>query len=279
MRAVVRYGLRPLLHPSVPVRRQRAGIDAAATLSNLPSGVGREAVTLGGRPAEVQTPVSADSRRAILHLHGGGFVVGSFRTHRALAAHLAKETGCRVFVLDYRLAPEHPYPAALDDAQAAFEELAGRFDEVVVTGDSAGGWLSVMLAMRLRDAGGATPVALGLISPLVDPTHARLVLERDDMLQRSWTTFGGQAFAGRTPLAELSPAAEDLRDFPPTVIHVGADEMLRPDSEWLAEALRANGGTVELKIIPGMWHVWHLHAGLFSDATESTRQLAAKLAS
>lgn len=277
MRAVVRHLLRPALSPSVPIARQRAVVDGAARLGRLPRGVERQRLSIAGRPAELLASPHSPGQRAILYLHGGAFVVGGLRSHRALAANVAIGSGCPVYVLDYRLAPEHTHPAAVDDAEAAFRELAARYDEVAVAGDSAGGWLVLALAMRLRDAGDTAPVALGLISPLIDLTHSRLVVDRDDMLTRGWTEFGGEAYAGGTPLAELSAKVDDLAGLPPTVIHVGPDEMLRPDAEWLAAGLEEVGVPVELRVIPRMWHVWHLHAGLFPEATDSAREMGAAL--
>jgi acetyl esterase/lipase len=278
MRAIVRHVLRPALSPSLPIARQRAVVDGAARLSRLPGRVERQRLNLGGRPAELHAS-SPDSQgqRAILYLHGGAFVVGGLLSHRALAANVALGSGCPVYVLDYRLAPEHAHPAAVDDAEAAFRELGAQYDEVAVAGDSAGGWLVLALAMRLRDAGDRAAVALGLISPLIDLTHARLVVDRDDMLTRAWTEFGGQAYAGGTPAEDLSAKVDDLAGLPPAVIHVGPDEMLRPDAEWLAAGLGEVGVPVELRVIPRMWHVWHLHAGLFAEATDSAREMGAAL--
>ena len=276
-RVLVRGLIRRVFDADRPAPRQRAMIEALGAVHRLPRHVRREDTTLGGRPAEKLTPRGASTQRVILYFHGGGYIVGSTRTHRALAAHLAEAAGCAVFTLDYRLAPEHPYPAALDDAEGAFHALAAEFDEVVVGGDSAGGGLAIAVAIRLRAAGARTPAALGLISPWIDLTGAQGVIERDDMLKRTWSDACAAAYAGDRPVAELVPAVDDLSGLPPTIIHVGDKEMLRPDSEWLAEGLRSAGVPVELRVIPDMWHIWHLHAGLFAEATDAARTLGREL--
>jgi acetyl esterase/lipase len=274
---LVRGLIRNIFDPDRPAPRQRAMIEALGAVHRLPRQVRREDTTLGGRPAEKLTPRDASERRVILYFHGGGYIVGSTRTHRALAAHLADASGCAVFALDYRLAPEHPHPAALDDAEAAFHALAAEFDEVVLGGDSAGGGLAIALAIRLHAADGRTPVALGLISPWIDLTGEHGIVDRDDMLKRTWSDACAAAYAGSRPIAELVPAVADLAGLPPTTIHVGDTEMLLPDAEWLAEGLRSAGVPVELRVVPRMWHIWHLHAGLFGEATEWARTLGRAL--
>jgi monoterpene epsilon-lactone hydrolase len=274
---VVRGMVRRIFDADRPATRQRSMIEALGVVHRLPRGIRREDTTLGGRRAEKSTPRRPSTVRVLLYLHGGGYIVGSPRTHRALAAHLAEAAGCAVFALDYRLAPEHPYPAALDDAEAAFHALAAEFDEVAVGGDSAGGGLAVALAIRLHAAGGRTPTALGLISPWIDLTGEHGIVDHDDMLKRTWSDACAAAYAGGRPVAGLVPAVDDLSGLPPTIIHVGDTEMLRPDSEWLAAGLRSAGVPVELEIIPRMWHEWHLHAGLFAEATDGARTLGRAL--
>lgn len=274
---LVRGLIRRVFDADRPAPRQRAMIETLGAVHRLPRHVRREDTTLGGRPAEKLTPRGASEERVILYFHGGGYIVGSPRTHRALAAHLADASGCPVFALDYRLAPEHPYPAALDDAEGAFRALAAEFDQVVVGGDSAGGGLAIALAIRLHAAGGRAPAALGLISPWIDLTGELGVIERDDMLKRTWSDACAAAYAGGRPVAELVPAVEDLSGLPPTIIHVGDKEMLRPDAEWLGKGLRSAGVPVEVRVISGMWHIWHLHAGLLAEATDAAQTLGSAL--
>ena len=162
-------GQRPGLGGPLPLRWQRRWLDAVAGLLPLPAGTVTRPVSLGGRPA-LRVSVGATERpRAVLHLHGGAYTVGSPRSHRGLAALLAAASESVVYLPDYRLAPEHPYPAALQDAVLAAEELAEQYPRFAISGDSAGGGLAVATARRLADAGTASPAALALISPWVDP--------------------------------------------------------------------------------------------------------------
>src|SRR4051794_25003216 len=163
MRTVVRGLVRPVLGPRVPVGLQRRWLELVTAPTPLPADVDVRPGRLGGRPAELMVPRDGDSGRAVLYLHGGGFTIGSATTHRALATRLAAATGATVHLLDYRLAPEHPFPAALDDALAAWRELSATVDPeaIALAGDSAGGWLALMTALRLRDAGKPLPAVLG----------------------------------------------------------------------------------------------------------------------
>ena len=163
-------GQRPGLGGPLPIRWQRRWLDTVARLMPNPSGTVVRQVKLGGRPA-LRVSVGATERpRAVLHLHGGGYTVGSPRSHRGLAALLAEASGAVVYLPDYRLAPEHPFPAALEDAVSAAAEVGALADEFAISGDSAGGGLAVATARRLADSGIARPAALALISPWVDPS-------------------------------------------------------------------------------------------------------------
>src|SRR5829696_5347610 len=189
MRAVVRGLVRPVLGPRTPVPLQRRWLDLVTGMTPLADGVDVRSGELGGRPVEVIAPRHGDASRRVLYLHGGGFTIGSAGTHRALATHLAAASGATVHLLDYRLAPEHPFPAALDDALAGWRELVGDADpgRTVLAGDSAGGWLALMTALRLRDAGEPLPAVLGLVSPWLDLTGASWPADRTDpMLRPAW---------------------------------------------------------------------------------------------
>ncbi|MFC7451237.1 alpha/beta hydrolase [Rhodococcus daqingensis] len=283
MRAIVRLTVRPLLTPTVPVRRQRRLLDAIGGVARLPRGTRVSTVELGGRPAERIEPPGADPTRAVLYLHGGGFTVGSRTTHRALAAHLAAAAGSPVYVLDYRLAPEHPFPAALDDATAAHDDLLrdgldpGR---VAMAGDSAGGGLAVAAAVRLRENGTPLPGALALISPWADLTLTTVRDDpRDPMLRRAWLRSCAARYSGAADpgAPELSPLFADLAGLPPMLVHAGEDEILRVDAQRLCARARAADVPVTERTLPGLWHVAHLHAGLVAESTAAARELGAFL--
>jgi acetyl esterase/lipase len=239
----------------------------------------QDRVVLGSRPAIRLTPRGADSTRAVLYLHGGGYTVGSPVTHRALAAHLASAAKAPVYLLDYRLAPEHPYPAALDDAAAAYQALLEtgiRAERLSLAGDSAGGGLAVAALGRIRVNGLPSPSALALISPWLDLTVTHVRDSRQDpMLSVAWLRACAASYAGTTSRddVEVSPLFGDLAGLPPTVVHATADEILLADAERLVAAARAAGAPIRYRRLPDLWHVAHLHAGLMTEATEAVREL------
>jgi epsilon-lactone hydrolase len=275
-RALVFAGSRPMGRP-VPVRAQRALFEASSRLGRLPPGTRVETLSLGGRSAE-RVAVGEARGRPVLLLHGGAFVTGSPRTHRVFAAHLALAAAAPVHVLDYRRAPEHPYPAAVDDADAALEELAAG-GPVAVVGDSAGGAVALLLALRRQREGRPLPAALALVSPLVDLTLASSdgYRGRDPLLRRSWVADGGAAFAGNDPVA-ASPLFSDLAGLPPTLVHVSEHERLRPEGEALAARLRKAGVDVEHELLPRLWHDAHVHADLVPEAADAVARMGRWLA-
>ena len=272
-RAVVFLASRPM-GPPTPVTLQRLWFEAASSGGILPAGTGVERLRLGGRPAERITPAGADESRAVLLLHGGAFLIGSPRTHRVLAAHLAAAVGCPVVTLDYRRAPEHPYPAAVDDAAAAYAQLSDRVPTAVL-GDSAGGALALLLALRLRDAGAKLPPALALISPVADLTLASSDAYRavDTVVRRSWLRRGTRAFVGSADAAALSPLAATLKGLPPVRVQVAGRERLRDEGVQLGERLRSAGVDVQVEVLHGLWHDAQLQAHLVPEAAAAVRDL------
>jgi acetyl esterase/lipase len=253
-----------------------------STIQRLPASTRVDSTRLGPVPAERVDLPGLDQQRVLLYLHGGGYTTGSPRTHRALVAHLAASAGRPAFTLDYRLAPEHPFPAAVDDAEAAYHALlrAGfRATDIAVAGDSAGGGLAVSLALRLRDQGVALPACLALISPWVDLTLSDPSTRndrRDVLLRTVWLEQSAADYAGADrSRPEVSPAFADLRGLPPVTIHVGTTELLRADADRLAAELVHDGVPVDVRRLDDMWHVWHLHAGLVAAPTRAVRELGA----
>lgn len=210
--------------------------------------------------------------RVILYFHGGGFQMGSVETHRALAAAIAASAGCRVLSVNYRLAPEHRFPAPLEDALSAYEWLmASGLDprHVALAGDSAGGGLALSLMLALKARGRALPAAAALMSPwtdmeasgesyatraAADPFHQRAMILA---LARAYLGRGGDP---RDPLA--SPIHGDLRGLPPLLIQVGERETVLDDSRVFAERARAAGVDAQIEIWPGMFHVFQLYPEL-----------------
>jgi cation diffusion facilitator CzcD-associated flavoprotein CzcO/acetyl esterase/lipase len=270
----------------IPVRVQRAWTEAASRVTRVPRGVSIEHGSLGGRPSDRIVPEGADGSRAVLYLHGGAYVVGSRRTHRGMAAQIALAANAAVHLLDYRLAPEHTYPAALDDALAAYRELvASGIDpkSIVVAGDSAGGAMAVALAIRLRNEDDPLPGGLLVLNGWLDLTGSgasMLANARQDVgLFRDWTLRGGELYRGDAdPLnPELSPVGAELGGLPPTYLQVGTDDLLLSDSELFVERARAAGVDLRLTRFEGMWHDFQVAAGLLREADDAMKDLGAAL--
>ncbi|WP_067817266.1 alpha/beta hydrolase [Nocardia inohanensis] len=268
---------RVMLHHKLPFQVQRALMNAGAPAQRAPRGTHVERIRLGGRPAERVSVGPVADTATVLYLHGGGYTVGSPATHRALAAYLARETGCAVQVLDYRLAPEHPYPAALDDAEAAFLELvASGFEpeRIAVAGDSAGGGLSLALAERLRDRHGFVPAALGLIAPWTDPNEIP-DRHRDLVINKPWSRACAAAYLGDGDSYDTgyAPLLAELAGLPPTYVQADVDELLHAQCVRLAAKLEAAGVSVQFTETRGLWHVSQLQASLVAPAAAVTREL------
>ncbi len=266
------------MNSRTPWSMQRALLDTGSVLQALPGGTRVERMRLGGRPTELVTAAGATRSSAVLYLHGGGYTIGSPATHRSLAGHLARDTGSPVYVPDYRLAPEHRYPAALDDAEAAFLELVstGRAPEqIAISGDSAGGGLALALALRLRDRHGLRPAALGLIAPWADPNEPP-PRDRDLVVNRSWSRQCAVAYLGDgDPLDPgYAPLLGELRGLPRTYVQADAGELLHPQAVRLAAALRAADVPVRLSVTHGLWHVSQLQASMVEPAAAAARELA-----
>jgi monoterpene epsilon-lactone hydrolase len=268
---------------NLPLAQLRAQADRnGARMFKVPTGVSTEATEVAGLAAEWLRPEGARTDGLLLYLHGGAYVQGSVRTHRALAARLALSSQTSACIVDYRLAPEHPYPAAVDDAVRAYAALQqahpGR--PIALAGDSAGGGLAVATALRLRDEGLAAPAALALLSPWTDltlgnPTHRSKASVDPFFPDSQALSLAARAYAGandlKTPL--ISPQFADLGGLPPTLIHVGELEALLDDSRLLAAGLQGRGTPAELKIYPSMWHVWQAFGGRFREADQSIEEM------
>ena len=270
----------------IPVRAQRAWTEAAAAITRIPKGIAIEHGSLGGVPCDRLVPPGADEGRAVLYLHGGGYLIGSRRTHRGLAAQIALAAGAPVHLLDYRLGPEHTHPAALEDSVAAYRELIDRGlapGDIVVAGDSAGGGLALALAARLRDSGDAQPAGLAILNGWLDLTNSGASVEanarHDHGLRRDLIEQGAELYSGATAPSdpELSPVFADLAGLPPTYIQVGTHDILLDDSDRLADRARAAGVDVRYARFDGMWHDFQLAAGLLREADEAMADLAIAL--
>ena len=279
LRLVTRVGLKPVFSTRLSLLVQRSLISAASRCFPRPEGVRDVEHYLDGVLARRLIPEGAPDGRAILYLHGGAYVLGSPGTHFGIAARLALAAGCEVFVIDYRLAPEHPAPAALDDAVSAWKALTASHPAVALAGDSAGGGLALATTVALRDAALVAPRALALISPWVDLTLSgesmQTLAAADPLLSRDWLDWAAAHYAnGRNrndPV--LSPLFSPLAGLPPVLIHTGSDEVLLSDTQRLETALRAAGVEVQSRIYAGLWHDFQLQAGLMQEADASLETL------
>jgi phosphinothricin tripeptide acetyl hydrolase len=251
---------------TMTIDERRQQYDRAEKVFTLPPGVAPQTVQAGDCPAEWLQAPGSRTDAALLYLHGGGYVIGSPRSHRHLAGAIAAAAGVPCLFPDYRLAPEHRFPAPVDDAVSVYRWLLERAIEprrVVLAGDSAGGGLVVATLLALRQRGLALPAAGVCISPWVDLTCSGASYEtkaaRDPIVKRQGVVQMAQHYLGgadaKTPFA--SPLFADLSGLPPLLIHVGGDEVLLDDATELAARTRAAGGKVELEVWPEMIHVWH----------------------
>ena len=260
--------------PDVPLSVQRQEWEAAAAQAPLPSGVTVSPVDAGGVAGVWVSSPEADEQAALLYVHGGGFTTGSSVTHRELAARLCLASGVRVLLIDYRLAPEHPFPAGLEDVAASYRWLLARGlrpEQIAIGGDSAGACLAVAALVRLRERDVDLPAAGVLISPWLDlgltgpSLQSRAAI--DPLCSRVSLSRAAEAYlAGADPAAPLaSPLYADFLDFPPFLVQVGDHEVLLSDSTRFTERARAAGVEVELEVWEELWHVWHGWAGALPE--------------
>lgn len=284
--------IRLLLRHSIGRKFRRAGLsvvemrqlnDFLVRSQRPPRGTRVSPVTVNGVPAEWVHGPGAEPDATILYLHGGAFVMGSPATHRELAARISSAARAGVLSLDYRLAPEFPFPAALDDARTAYRWLLGeglRPRRLIIGGDSSGGGLALQTLLSLRDEEAPLPCAAFFVSPVTDwveldgesyTTRAAL----DPMVSLAQCRHTASMYVGshawNSPL--LRPAEMDLGGLPPLWIHVGDHEVLLSDSQRLADRAARAGVEVSFKIWPGMWHVFQAFVNRVPESREAIRRI------
>jgi monoterpene epsilon-lactone hydrolase len=284
--AVMRVGARQVgrrcLNPALPWEVQRTRLDQLTRASLLPRGTTVAERVIAGVRTEVVSSRAARSRRTVIHFHGGGYCLGSAQMARSWAAHLSAQAGCRVVLPEYRLAPEHPHPAALEDARAVINALTGEAKpgSVVVSGDSAGGGLALALVLTMRDEGQELPAGCILLSPWLDLARDRRavpsLVRRDVLLSPDWLSACARAYADPSAWSDhaVSPLCAAHAGLPPLLIQAGTDELLAPDAELLAASTSAAGVDVTYTRWPGMWHDFVLQPGLLAAADSAVAQAA-----
>ena len=262
------------------MQSMRAVMEKIATPA--PADVKCTPVNAGGVPAEwIVAPGTAEDR-FLLYLHGGGYVLGSINTHREMISRLSRAAGVRALALDYRLAPEHPFPAAVDDATAAYRWLlsqGAKPERTAIAGDSAGGGLTLAALVTIRDAKLPLPGAGVCLSPWTDMEGGGASMtskaKEDPVVQKEGLLGMAKLYLGgadpKSPLA--APLHADLRGLPPLLIQVGSAETLLDDSTLIAERAKAAGVKVDLEVWSEMIHVWHLFAPILPEGQEAIAKI------
>jgi len=284
--AVMRIGVRQLggrcLDSAQPWRVQRARLEQLDKAALVPRGTAVAERAVGGVPAKTVSVHRHDPQPTVIHFHGGGYCIGSARTAMSWAAHLSARTGCQVVLPEYRLAPEHPHPAALEDARAVMTALSAEAGpgSLVLSGDSAGGGLALALVLSMRDGGQELPAGCVLLSPWLDLGRDRRatpgLVRKDVLLNPGWLEACARAYADPSAWADalVSPLCATHCGLPPLLIQAGSDELLAPDAEELAASAAAVGVDVTYSRWPRMWHDFMLHPGLVASAESALDQAA-----
>jgi monoterpene epsilon-lactone hydrolase len=282
---VVKFALRTWQsrgYKSRSIQKERAALEARAAYFPKKRNVKYEICEVEGLHAEWITAPGASAERVILYLHGGAYILGSVNTHRLVATNLSRVTQARVLIVEYRLAPEHPFPAAVDDALIAYRCLLSQGispKHLAVAGDSAGGGLAVALLVAARDAGEPLPAAAVCLSPFVDmalsgasmKTKVKVdLIVRSDLIPHVVKAYLGEADPC-TPLA--SPLYADLHCLPSLLIQVGTDEVLLDDAVRLAAQARAAGVEATLEVWDGMFHAWQTAGNMLPEARQAMARI------
>lgn len=275
--------------PTGTVEEQRAGFDAS--VARVPSAEGVAIEPASGPSFEGRwfRPEGARKGAVLLYLHGGGFIVGSTLSHRPILTNLAKAAAVDILALDYRMAPEHQYPAALDDAMAAYRWLLGQgyaADRIVVAGDSAGAQLALSLMLRAKAEGLPLPACAVMLSAWLDLRVSGDSVKRnevaDPLMNREMVYAMGQSYMGAILLDDprASPALaplEDLAGLPPIYLQTSTADILEDDTHLFAGRAMAAGVDVTVDVWPDMIHVWHAFAHIIPEAREAFAKIAAWL--
>ena len=282
MKLGARLLIQPALHDPDLARRRRR-VDQLSRFTWPARGATYTSGNLGGVPVEWVAHPASGARGFVLYLHGGAYVVGSPRSHRALTSRLAQAGRICVAALDYRLAPEHPFPAAVDDALTAYKALLAQdisANKIIIAGDSAGGGLALALALRLKAEPLPQPAGIVCLSPWTDLTMSgESVTQRAKLEVMLSGKLGAESAAqylnGQDPAQPLaSPLYADLTGLAPIFIQVGGQEILHDDATRFAQRASAQGVPVTLQTWPNLWHVWQLHGGLMPESDAAITAIA-----
>ena len=265
-----------------PLEVKRKNWEEAAAADTLPEGMIIKRTVIRGTPAEWITMDNVSKDNIIMYFHGGGYSQGSIITHRKLTAHIVKSTGLPILILDYPLAPENPYPAALNRAKEVYSYLLNngfKAQNIVLGGDSAGGGLAAALALFLKEKGIPLPKGIFMLSPWLDLTLSgesiKTCAEKDPLCFKEDLEMDADYYRGAEPLDSpfISPIYSDITGFPSVLIQAGSDDMLLSDSTRFADKAKASQVNVQLSIWDGMWHVFQAWVGGVPEATDAIDEI------
>jgi acetyl esterase/lipase len=268
------------MKPAASVQELRKFTKSISGSPALPKGTASSRITIGEAAAEWLIPAGVSSDSVIMYLHGGAWVMGLDKRHRLLAANIGLASGCRILAVDYRLAPEYPFPAALDDCLAAYRRLLEEGfppHKIIFAGDSSGANLALASLMSIRDAGDPLPAACVCISPVTDlaGTGRTFYSNSDALLNPGFILSMARHYAGdrdvRMPL--ISPHYGDFTNLPPLLVQAGEDEILLGDAERLADNARKAGVEVQFDVWESMWHVWHINIPYLPEANKAVAEI------
>ena len=266
-----------------PVNIEKFRANTESTARGLPPGVDGTMVDVDGVTAELQAVSDAAKEKLVIYFHGGGYIGGSIASHRNLTGHLALQSNLSVLSVEYRLAPEHPHPAPVEDAVTTYQwALSQGYQaaDIVLAGDSAGGGLTAGCLVSLREQQLPLPTAGVLISPWLDMSLSGDSMVTNDDNDASISAISmprtRELFVTEDQISDplASPLEAQLAGLPPLLIHVGDEEVLLSDSQRFAEKATAAGVSVDLQVWPEMFHVWHACVGLFEEATAAIDNIA-----
>ncbi|MBT8091872.1 MAG: alpha/beta hydrolase [Gammaproteobacteria bacterium] len=268
---------------SADVIEVRRKLDSFGRLLKKAMGVKVEPTEINGLYAEWLRPKKANSDGVLLYLHGGAYVLGSCSTHRKMVSHIARAAGIKALLPEYRLAPEHKFPAAIEDAVGVYRALLASgvgAENIVIGGDSAGGGLTIATLLSLRHAGDPMPRAAILLSPFLDVTasgeSAQTRADKDPWFHADDISAVVRNYCSEEEVRHpmVSPVFANVAGLPPTFIQVGDHEILLSDSTRFADNMREAGCDVEIEVWPEMWHVWQLFVGKMPESRQAIAKIA-----
>ena len=282
VKGLLRTTMKPFLAAHPPVSLQRAWTKAFTQSIRKPRAVQHHSRQFGAVPVHILQPANGVPGEVVLFLHGGAYVLGGDGAYVGYAGQMAKALGRTIWLPEYRLAPEHAYPAAVEDALTAFDAIVDNGiapERIILMGDSAGGGLSLATALALRDRGGPQAGALVLMSPWTDLTMSgesvQRLARRDPFIPPTWGGHARIGYAGARPFDDpgLSPLFAELNGLPRTLVQVGSEEILLSDSIRLVEAATQADVEIHCEVYDGLWHDFQMQVGLLPDATRAVARI------